>query len=94
MVPPLALPIASFLFFVLSTALFYFFSRTVLGVAVLGLAYVRMDALLWLCSGSIDGAAILIALAFFLWFVPGLIMDLAEFRGRWERIENRILSCF
>jgi hypothetical protein len=89
MAPPLALPIASCVFFVLSTAFFYFFPRTIAAAVVLAFMILKADSLIRLFH-SVDIAAAPIALVLFLWFVPGLFADVRAFKTRWIDLEDYI----
>jgi len=90
LIPSLALPVAYFLFAVLSTVFFYFFPRTIAGIAVLMLFLLKADYFIRLFD-SIDLAAATVTLTLFLWLLPGLFADVRAFKTRWVSLENYLI---
>src|SRR2546426_353608 len=93
----LALVTGGLLLFSLATIIFHFFARTIAGVTLMWLFLGRADlaASLGLPSvfspgGDKDTLVILLTLVLFLWCIPGLIFDIAQFETRLRHVLERI----
>lgn len=86
--------VAVWLVLCLLIASLYLFPRTIAGAALTAMLLQNTSLLLRLCRLSINQSVILITFVFFVCFVPGLALDIAQIRGRWTSTIRALRACW